>query len=288
MKTMVKKIFDLKALDIDTSKRKVKIAIAETDSVDRDEEIIHTTAADKTIKESGPQGINEVWHLLDHTPKSFSALSKFSELYREGDKIIGVSNYKNSFAWREVAWPLYEAGDITQHSIGFEVLKDEYNSKGIRVLKEIRLYEGSAVLWGANINTPTMQVVKSIMNIEDDKDITAAERIDEIVRKMKKGRTGYNEDDISLIIIELKRIQTLFGENRVAEIFKQPEQKTAADDKATEPETKATLPEPGLSPTIKCPSCNKPTHNDMTKGYIRCINCKAAFVRGSKNFIINS
>ena len=43
-------------------------------------------------------GTNEIWHLLDHTRTSFSALSKFEELGRQGKYIVGVSAFKNSFA----------------------------------------------------------------------------------------------------------------------------------------------------------------------------------------------
>lgn len=224
MSEIIKKVFDLKALDVDTKSRQVKIAISELESVDRDKDVFDPTSYDKTIKEQGPKGSNEIWHLLDHTPRSFSALSKFKELNKEGKYIAGVSVYKNSFAWREVAWPLYEAGDITQHSVGFEILKyDPPNDKGIRVIKEVKLYEGSAVLWGANPNTPTMQVVKSLMNTDDDRDITAAEKIEEMIKKLKQERKGFNEEDYSLFIIELKRLQTLFDAGQISKIFQQPD-----------------------------------------------------------------
>lgn len=218
---MIKKIFDLKALDVDTKTKRVKVAISQLEDVDRDNDVFDPSAYDKTIKENGPSGANEIWHLLDHTPRSFSALSKFKELNKEGKYITGVSHYKNSFAWREVAWPLYEAGDITQHSVGFEILKaSERDSKGIRTIKEVKLYEGSAVLWGAQKDTPTMQVVKSLLNLEEDRDITAAEKIEEIIKQIKKGRF---DEDHGLFIIELKRLQTLFDAGQVLNIFKEPD-----------------------------------------------------------------
>lgn len=223
----MKKIFNLKALDVDPKKKMVKIAISELESVDHDGDVFDPGAYDRTIKERGPKGTNEIWHLLDHTQKSFSALSKFKELGREDKYIVGVSEYKNSFAWREVAWPLYEAGDITQHSVGFEVINDEKRKDGVRIIKEVRLYEGSAVLWGANPNTPTMQVVKSLMNLDEDRDITAAEKIDELIKIIYKGRF---DEDQSLLIIELKRLQYLFDTKQTARIF-------------TEPETTSTLPD---------------------------------------------
>lgn len=276
MSELVKKVFDLKALDVDTKTKSVKVAISQLESVDRDGDVFDPSAYDKTIKENGPKGTNEIWHLLDHTPRSFSALSKFKELGKEGKYITGVSHYKNSFAWREVAWPLYEAGDITQHSVGFEVLRAEKGKteNDPRIIKEVRLYEGSAVLWGAQPDTPTMSVVKGLLNMEDDRDITAAEKIEELLKKLKQERKGFNEEDYSLFIIELKRLQTLFDAGQVKEIF--TEQKTQTTKETTEPEKKATLPD-----VVECPNCNRHTYNTQAeKDYVKCHRCDHVFVYG--------
>lgn len=211
-----KKIYDLKALDVDQKQKMVKIAFAQMETVDKDNDIFDPRAFDISIKERGPNGSNEIWHLLDHTNKSFSALGKFKELGVEGKYLYGISQYKNSFAWREVAWPLYDAGDFNQHSIGFETIDKENRKDGVQIIKQARIYEGSAVLWGAQPDTPTMQLVKSLMDIEDDRDITAAEKIDEIVKSIRKGRF---DEDTSLLIVELKRLQFLFDTKQTSQIF---------------------------------------------------------------------
>lgn len=283
MTESIKKYIQVKALDVDDKKKQVKVAISQLEDVDKDQDVFDSKAYDKTIKENGPMGSNEIWHLLDHTSKTFSALSKFSELGREGKYIVGVSQYKNSFAWREVAWPLYEAGDITQHSVGFQVVKEEpRNEKNVRIIKEVRLYEGSAVLWGAQPDTPTMQVVKSLLNIEEDSDITAAEKIDQIIKQIKKGRY---EEDQSLLVIELNRLQYLFDTKQVGKIF-EPEKSTHNAKETTEP-NEITLPEAvkAFSPTTECPACNGLTKNTIAeKDYCICHRCKAVFVPGSKLF----
>ena len=217
-----KKIISCKTLDIDTAKKSVKIAIGETETIDSDGDLIVPTAAIKTLKENGPEGSNEIWHLLDHTPKSFSALSKFSEMGMYGKYIGGVSNYKDSFAWREVAWPLYESGDFTQHSIGFSTIKRQEKS-GYTEILEIKLYEGSAVLWGANSNTPTLAVMKSL-GIDPSDDIIS--RIERLTKGLKTGQYQ-DESHQSLIAIELMQIK-----QDVFDIVK-----------ATKPEMKSTLPE---------------------------------------------
>jgi phage head maturation protease len=227
----MRKVYDLKALDVDQKQKEVKIAFAQVEDVDKDNDVFDPISFNKSIKERGPHGSNEIWHLLDHTQNSFSALSKFKEISLDGKYLTGVSHFKNSFAWREVAWPIYEAGEATQHSIGFEILKDERRKDGVRIIKEARIYEGSLVLWGAQPDTPTLQVVKSLMNMEDDRSITAAEKIDEIVKAIHKGRY---DDDTSLLIVELKRLQYLFDTKQTARIF-------------TEPETTSTLPDETLN-----------------------------------------
>jgi phage head maturation protease len=197
-----KKYFNCKALDVDSKTRRVKIAIAELESVDRDNDVFSPYAFDRTIKNKGPQGSNEVWHLLDHTPTSFSALSKFTELYREGKYVVGISLYKDSFAWREVAWPLYEGGDFTQHSVGFRTVKSQAK-EDYREITEVELWEGSAVLWGANPDTPTQEVYKSLTFEERKTDLhSRMERLNKFIQSNQDF-----EETKSLIEIEFKQIQ---------------------------------------------------------------------------------
>jgi len=83
-----KKYNTCKTLDIDTVQKQVKVAIAEMETIDRDNEIFDPKAFNKTLKEQGPQGSNEIWHLLDHSNNSFSALSKFKEVGVEAQVVV--------------------------------------------------------------------------------------------------------------------------------------------------------------------------------------------------------
>lgn len=197
-----KKIFNLKALDVDTQTKQVKIAIAQMEDVDRDGDVFAKSAFDRTIKAKGPQGSNEIWHLLDHTSTSFSALSKFSELFIEGKYLVGVSKFKDSFAWREVAWPLYENGDFSQHSVGFRTVKSQQRD-GFREIVEAELWEGSAVLWGAQPDTPTQQVYKSMTYEEKKTDINS--RMNRLIKFIQSNPDF--EETKSLVTLEFKQIQ---------------------------------------------------------------------------------
>lgn len=198
-----KKYFDLKALDVDTPTKTVKVAIAELESIDRDDDAFTPTAFDKTIKERGPQGTNEIWFLTDHEASIKSALGKFNEVYKEGKYIVGVARYKQDHAlWRDTVWPMYRDGDINQHSVGYTTVKSQKAKAGYREITEAALWEGSAVLWGANRNTPTIAVIKS-MNKQQQADYFG-KRFDVLIKSIKAGR--YEEDN-SLLLIELKQLQ---------------------------------------------------------------------------------
>jgi len=206
---MIRKIIDSKALDIDTKNRKVKVAISRMGNPDKDNDIIDHRAFDLTIASKGPGGTNEVWHLTDHGWRiADSALSKYDELSVQGDMLVGVAPYRDTFLWREVAWPLYEAGDITQHSIGFRVVKQEIKEGAPRLIKEVELFEGSAVLWGANPQTPTLDIVKSHL---ENKRESFEERIDWIVKSIKAGKY---RDEESLLILELKQLDDIYNISR--------------------------------------------------------------------------
>lgn len=198
------KTFNLKALDVDTATKRVKVAIGETESIDHDGDLIVPTAAIRTIKARGPEGSNEIWHLTDHHASLKSALGKFSEMGMDGKYIYGISQYKDTSLWRDTVWPLYESGDITQHSIGFKTIKEQQKD-GYNEIQEIKLFEGSAVLWGANSNTPMLEIYKSL---------TKEKKIEEVSKRwetvLKAISAGRYEDDNSLLVIELKQLQQLF------------------------------------------------------------------------------
>jgi len=202
-------------LDVDESKRCVKMCIASMGDVDRDDDVFDSKAFDLTIKQKGPKGSNEVWHLLDHGGGIKSAaLSKFKELYVEGNKLVGISPYRDTYNWKEVAWPLYTGKDITQHSVGFSTINsvnETKDGKAIRVITEASLWEGSAVLWGANQNTPTLDVVKSwLSDVERRTKSSIGDRFSKIYESIKDKKI--DEDNITLLKIEFKYLEQEFLE----------------------------------------------------------------------------
>ena len=212
--------------DVDKESRKVKAVWARMSNVDLDNDIISTAAFTKTINERGPQGKNLIWSLVDHKTSMKYALGKPKELYVEGDALIAVTEVIETEMGEDML-KLYEAGLINQHSIGFSTIKSEMdNSTGIRTITELMLYEGSAVLWAANPETPTISIYKG-MDAEVVKE-TLNGRLEKLIRAFKHGT--FTDETFSLLEIEIKQIQTAINE-----ITTQP----AA--KAVEPESTVVL-----------------------------------------------
>jgi len=109
----------------------------------------------KTIAEWGPGSPRpRTKFLFMHDP--FLVLGKPMTLKEDGVGLFFEAKIVQTTWGRDVLM-LYQDGIITEHSIGFRTMKAE-PIKNTRRILEIRLYEGSAVLWGANSSTPTTAV----------------------------------------------------------------------------------------------------------------------------------
>lgn len=219
MKTYEIKNIDGGVLDVSTTTRRVKVALNRIGVKDSDNDIIEKGAFDVTIRERGPKGKNLIWHLTDHWASLKNAIGKFSELFMEGDYLVGVTDIPKT-TWGNDMMEFYGTGTINQHSIGYKTIKREIMNEGDPVnqetiLKEIFLYEGSAVLWGANEYTPTLSVGKSLSKEEVISEY--AKTLEELGKLDKIFKSGHLSDQ-SYELIEVKasqlrsKLQQLFNE----------------------------------------------------------------------------
>lgn len=216
-------------LDVSSEGRKVKVAISHLGSMDLDGDVIDKSAYNKTISERGPKGSNLIWHLTDHNASLKNAVGKFSEMYVEKDYLVGITEIPNT-TWGNDVLEFYKSGAINQHSVGFRTIKSEPVNAGksdeYRLIKEILLYEGSAVLWGANPNTPTLSVSKSLTVEERKSEFEATMK--ELSTFHKLFKTGHLTDE-SFELIQVKinqltqRIQQLFDATLPAEKAVEPD-----------------------------------------------------------------
>jgi len=194
---------DESVMDVDMAKRTAKVVWSRMYNTDLDQDIIVPEAFTKTISESGPNGKNMIWSLVDHTPNFKNALGKPKELYVDGDKLIAVTKIVDTAIGEDMI-KMYNEGLINQHSIGFATIKSENdNNTGIRTIKELKLYEGSAVLWGANPETPTLDMMKSIEPSKVKKHLT--DRLTKLAKAFRHGT--FTDETFSLVEIEIEQIK---------------------------------------------------------------------------------
>ena len=203
-------------LDIEPESRTVKACWSRIGNVDLDNDIIVAEAFTKTIKERGPKGKNMIWSLVDHKADMAHTLGKPKELYIEGDMLVAVTDLIETECGED-AIKLYEAGLINQHSIGFSTLKSDVNQKtGVRTITELKLYEGSAVLWGANPETPTLGFKGEFKETKENLSI----RLENLIKAFRGGT--FTDDTFALMEIQIKQIQAELLTLEITETITQP------------------------------------------------------------------
>jgi HK97 family phage prohead protease len=208
---------------IDISARRVKVAISEVDSKDLDNEIIAKDAYTKTISERGPGAANLIYHLGDHMPTTKSVIGKPSEIGMQGNKLYFVTDIVKTPYGNDML-EHYKSGIINQHSVGFSTIRaiQPKQEGDPRILTEVKLYEGSAVLWGANPNTPTLSVGKSIEELISESDLMLKEFT--LIKKASKGPV--TDETAELLEIRLEIYETRL-KNIFAQIATQAEKSPA-------------------------------------------------------------
>jgi HK97 family phage prohead protease len=136
--------------DIDEVKGIVTGYFSAFNNIDSDGDVIVSGSYKKTIAENGPQGRNRIMHLLQHNP--LMPLAKPMELMEDAKGLRFTSKITETSYGKDVI-KLYAEGVFNEHSVGFEIIKAD-NKAGYREIREIKLWEGSTVTWGANPNTP--------------------------------------------------------------------------------------------------------------------------------------
>lgn len=219
--------------DVDGKKGIVTGYFAHFDSVDSDGDVIRKGAFTKTIMEFGPMSRKpRIKHLLNHDPRMpIGVLLELKEdnygLYYESK--VGTHNIGTDFI------KMVESGLITEHSIGYRVVKfnqvkpwtEWKEGEVMRELTELKMWEGSSLTaWGANANTP-LTGIKSALKGEQ-----LANRIELLFKALRN--QDFTDETFELLEIELKQLQ-----QAIIDLMK------------SEPDAKATRKEPVNETTPK-------------------------------------
>jgi len=158
----------LEIKDLDSENRKVVVYLAKFDNIDSDNDMFVKGAFSKSIQERGPQSTSnrKIAFLRHHNWEM--PIGKFLELKEDENGLYAVGQLGRS-TLGEDAFKDYEDGIIREHSIGFQYIGDKtrwiedstMEKGGYYQLGEVKLFEGSAVTFGANEMTNVVDVIKS-------------------------------------------------------------------------------------------------------------------------------
>lgn len=154
--------------DMDNSRREVAVYLAKFGNVDSDNDVIQKGAFKKSIQERGPETVSnrKIAFLRHHDWEK--QIGVFSKLEEDDNGLFAVGRLGTS-TMGEDAWRDYQDGIIKEHSVGFQrvsdktkFVKDTSNPMGgFTLLQEVKLWEGSAVTFGANELTNVVEIMKS-------------------------------------------------------------------------------------------------------------------------------
>jgi len=196
MTEIYRKGFNGLTKDVDTAGRIVTGYFSTFNFKDSDGDIILPGAFKKTIRERGPKGKKRIFHLWQHY--SSEVIGKPNVLKEDETGLYFETAIADTTLGNDTL-KLYEQGILTEHSIGFNsVVAERDNDKHITYLKELKLWEGSTVTWGANERA---QITGMKGNNPDE----LLKRIDRIEKAMRNGT--YTDETFELLQIEIDYIK---------------------------------------------------------------------------------
>lgn len=145
--------------DVDTVKGIITGYFSTFNIKDSDGDIVMPGAYRKTLRENGPDSERpRILHLFMHDP--YRPLGKPHVLKEDKHGLYFESKISDTALGKDVL-QLYLDKVLTEHSIGYQVVKREVDEKEeTQKLLEIKLWEGSTVSWGANMDA-LVETVKS-------------------------------------------------------------------------------------------------------------------------------
>jgi HK97 family phage prohead protease len=198
--------------DIDTQKRVVTGYLSKFGNTDLDNDIMDKGAFTKTLQERK----ENIFFLNQHNWSQ--PHGKFAVLEVDEYGLKFESNALPDTTYSNDTLKLYEAGIIKEHSVGFLTMKSEYvRETDKRVIKEVKLYEGSNVTLGANPDA-VFTGLKSFTK----EDISEREKA--ILKAFRSGT--FTDETFTLLEIALKQLQLQAYELGKKEALEKSEQST--------------------------------------------------------------
>lgn len=196
------------AVDIDAGKRQVVVYFSKFGNIDSDGDMMLPSAYTKTIQERGRKGSDLIWHLSNHRSQPEYCLGK-PDLEVDQEGLKGITTLLDTTHGLDVL-KMYEAGLINQHSVGFRTVKGDRRSTNLGgnyfEISEVKLFEGSTVLWGANPDTPTVEV-------KSDKELL--EQVEILTKALQNGT--FTDGCFKQLEREFNTIQAIIKQRKTTE-----------------------------------------------------------------------
>lgn len=205
-------------IDCDPELRVVTGYFSTTGVEDDQADTIQMGAYSRTLHDNGPESKNpRIVHLWMHDP--MQVIGKPSVLKEDDHGLYFETKFPDTTLANDTL-KLYQAEVLREHSIGFKTIQAEWltnkdgsaklNSAGIprRVIKEIRLFEGSTVVWGAN-SAAQFEGFKGLFTPTGDKELdlkVIADKISRIDELLHSSEAPSDDSciELSLLIEQLK------------------------------------------------------------------------------------
>lgn len=162
------KTFNTSIKDLDLGKREVAVYLSTFDQIDSDNDMIVRGAFAKSINEKGNYSDTnrKIAFLRYHDWQH--QIGKWTQMEEDEKGLFAIGQLGTSTKGED-ALRDYEDGIITEHSIGFQYVEDKIKyveddkikGGGYYRIEEVKLFEGSAVTFGANEYTNVVSVGKS-------------------------------------------------------------------------------------------------------------------------------
>lgn len=185
----------LKAVkDVDSKSRTITGYFAAFNNIDLGNDLIEPGAFAKTIAERGPQGSNKIFFLNQHD--SWQILGKPSILKEDNYGLYHESKVADTTLGNDTL-KLFKEGIMDSFSIGYRTIT-ENRINDVNHLKELHLYEGSAVTFPMN----EAAIVTGVKSVDP-------ERIARKIKQLEKfcNETDASDETIELLLLNIKQLQ---------------------------------------------------------------------------------
>ena len=170
-------------------------------NLDSDNDIIEKGAYKRTIKNNGKRVKYIYNHQID------KPIGKMKELYEDEKGLKFVAEIPKTTFGKEVL-ELMRYGVIDENSVGIMPIKKDYNDDGVRMIKEVKLYEISAVTLAANDQAKILEVKA---NKKDSEFIT--KRFNSLIKFIKNAE-GVTDELGFAVEYELELLKSLIARGK--------------------------------------------------------------------------